>query len=164
MKINDTEMKHIEIVTPQFERTWELDFDYIPKTSEEFIDTVTNAPLYILKGLGFCLWDTINSIAEENAKKPKHDFFSIEAYKLKHNGLEPSEEPLVFDLGHGDNPIEQQDFNEEVWLIPGEWYNVIPEGFPLTCITGRVEPFKSGETDDDIRFGCLAYGIRRRVS
>ena len=46
-----------------------------------------------------------------------------------------------------------------LWLLPGEWYGYIPEGFPLTCIDGTTEPFKRGETDDDTRFGCLAYGV-----
>lgn len=48
---------------------------------------------------------------------------------------------------------------EQLWLLPGEWYNHIPEGMPLTCIDGATEPFDRGKTDDDIRYGCLAYGI-----
>jgi hypothetical protein len=54
---------------------------------------------------------------------------------------------------------EPNDKGESLWLMPGEWYNHIPEGMPLTCIDGTTEPFKRGETDDDIRFGCLAYGV-----
>ena len=151
----------VTVAFSQHERTWDLDFQYIPKNESEFIDTVTNAPLYILKGLGFCYWDTINAVAKENAKKPKHDLVSIAAYELMQGDLVPSDKPLMFDMGHKDNPTLQQSVDEEIWLIPGEWYNVIPEGFILTCITGRDEPFKKGETDNDIRFGCLAYGIKR---
>jgi hypothetical protein len=55
-----------------------------------------------------------------------------------------------------DEPNEK---GEVLWLLPGEWYDRIPEGFPLTCIDGKTEPFKRGETDDDTRYGCLAYGI-----
>ena len=55
-----------------------------------------------------------------------------------------------------DEPDEK---GEVLWLLPGEWYDRIPEGFPLTCIDGKTEPFKRGETDDDTRFGCLAYGV-----
>ena len=43
------------------------------------------------------------------------------------------------------------------WLYPGKWYNYIPEGLPVISINGDVEIFHKGETDDDIRFGCLAY-------
>ena len=46
-----------------------------------------------------------------------------------------------------------------LWLFPGEWYEFIPEGFVVTDINYKTEPFKKGATDDDIRFGCLAYGI-----
>lgn len=46
-----------------------------------------------------------------------------------------------------------------LWLFPGEWYHYIPDGFVVTDISGCQEWFESGTTDDDIRFGCLAYGI-----
>jgi hypothetical protein len=61
-------------------------------------------------------------------------------------------------------------------LFPGEWYNAIPLGYELRCINGETSAhrpyprFPNGEidwdaardeefTDDDIRFGCLAYGV-----
>jgi hypothetical protein len=47
------------------------------------------------------------------------------------------------------------------WLYPGEWYDFIPEGYPITDINGVTEPFRKGKTDNDIRFGCLAYGFKR---
>ncbi len=49
-----------------------------------------------------------------------------------------------------------------LWLYPAEWYDHIPEGLPVTCIDGEVSPFKRGETDDDRRFGVLAYGFVRQ--
>lgn len=44
-------------------------------------------------------------------------------------------------------------------LFPVEWYPMIPPGFMLTSISGETEPFEPGVTDDDCRFGVLAYGI-----
>lgn len=44
-------------------------------------------------------------------------------------------------------------------LLPGEWYPHIPAGTLLTDIFGEEEPFVPGVTDDDMRFGCLSYGI-----
>jgi hypothetical protein len=44
-------------------------------------------------------------------------------------------------------------------LLPGEWYAHVPEGYELVCIDGKPEPFARGVTDDDIRFGCLAFGL-----
>ena len=49
---------------------------------------------------------------------------------------------------------------ETVMLIPGKYYNIIPECFPIVTINGEEEKFKKGITDDDTRFGCLLYGIR----
>lgn len=49
-----------------------------------------------------------------------------------------------------------------LWLLPYTWYGSIPEGFMLTCIDGTAEPFQKGVTDDDYRFGCLAYGILKQ--
>lgn len=46
-----------------------------------------------------------------------------------------------------------------LWLFPHQWYGSIPEGFEVTVIDGRKEQFVNGVTDDDMRFGALAYGI-----
>lgn len=45
------------------------------------------------------------------------------------------------------------------WLFPKEWYDSIPDGYPITYISGEQEVFKHGETDDDYRFGMLAFGF-----
>lgn len=68
----------------------------------------------------------------------------------------PAETLKQIGLGAWDEPNEK---GGVLWLLPGEWYNHIPEGFLLTCIDGTTSPFKRGETDDDTRYGCLAYGV-----
>ena len=45
------------------------------------------------------------------------------------------------------------------YLFPYSWYDYIPEGFPITTISGQKEAFKQAEIDSDVRFGCLAYGL-----
>ena len=45
------------------------------------------------------------------------------------------------------------------WLFPGEWYPHIPAGTPITGICGDTKAFQPGVTDDDIRYGALAYGF-----
>jgi len=47
------------------------------------------------------------------------------------------------------------------WLYPGEWYEHIPTGHPIVDICGDKELFVPGQTDDDRRFGALAYGFKR---
>lgn len=46
-----------------------------------------------------------------------------------------------------------------LYLIPGEWFDKIPEGLPVVSIFGKEELFSKDTHDDDTRFGCLSYGI-----
>jgi hypothetical protein len=53
----------------------------------------------------------------------------------------------------------------DLWLFPREWYNIIPDGYPvihaaLSLGIGKSEIFKKDKTSDDEKFGCLHYGIR----
>lgn len=60
----------------------------------------------------------------------------------------------------GCEPWDDPDADGNVLLLfPGEWYSMIPDGFNIVSISGKSEKFISGDTDDDIRFGCLSYGI-----
>jgi hypothetical protein len=62
--------------------------------------------------------------------------------------------------GVWDEPDEN---NTVLMLLPGEWYSAIPNGFEGEDINGNPDVFERGATDDDIRFGCLAFGIRVKV-
>ena len=42
-----------------------------------------------------------------------------------------------------------------LWLVP-----LIPDGLMVTSISGKEFPFDSKTTDTDIRFGCVAFGLR----
>jgi hypothetical protein len=48
-----------------------------------------------------------------------------------------------------------------LWLFPGEWYEAIPDGFLVIGLSFKQKAFVRGKSDDDIRFGCLPYGIVR---
>jgi hypothetical protein len=62
----------------------------------------------------------------------------------------------------GCRPWDEPDENgETLWLYPAEWYDRIPEGHVVTTISGEQEQFRRGQTDDDKRFGVLAYGFVR---
>jgi len=50
-------------------------------------------------------------------------------------------------------------FGPMLWLFPGEWYDDIPDGYPIVSISFKKVKFQKGKTDNDIRFGCLAFGI-----
>ena len=145
----------IQIITPQFERTEPLAYHYKPKTEAEFHAIVNNAPWKILKGLGFGKWDTMNNIIKEN-----HTLKGV-AHIPVING-KPGE---TFDVNmtHKGCPTELLDPDEDVLLFPCEWYDVIPTGYMVTDIFGEAEPFIPGKTDDDKRFGCLSFGIRKPI-
>jgi len=46
-------------------------------------------------------------------------------------------------------------------LIPGKLFKSIPQGFPVVTISGGKEKFDKDTSDDDARYGCLAYGVVR---
>lgn len=58
-----------------------------------------------------------------------------------------------------DDTNEKRPATHELWLLPAEWYDSIPNGFPVIDINGCLEQFERGKTDDDRRFGMLAYGV-----
>lgn len=150
-------MDKITIITSQHQRSWELDFDYIPSSDQEFIDTIQNAPWPILKGMGFLIWDSYNHVVEENQHKPQVDLIQLPTLNMASNQITSME----FDLGRGQDPTEKLAIDQDIILLPAEWYGAIPEGFELISISGRKELFKKGVTDNDQRFGCLAFGILR---
>ena len=49
-----------------------------------------------------------------------------------------------------------------LWLFPAEWYDHIPDGLQIMTISDNIETFQKGETDNDKRFGALAYGFKRK--
>lgn len=51
-------------------------------------------------------------------------------------------------------------WSETLALIPGEWYAALPKGLVLESIGGEVAEVGKDYIDDDIRYGCLAYGIK----
>jgi len=78
--------------------------------------------------------------------------------RLRENATD--DELVELCLGRWRDPDEE---GNVLWLFPGEWYEHLPDGYTITTIFGKEEPFKRGETDDDIRFGCLPYGFVRRA-
>lgn len=155
--LQDNLGKDFEIVTPQFERIEKLEFKYLPANKKEFMAVIEKAPWDILFGMGFRKWESMNNlIKENNAMKPKE--------RIKIPIINAPSKTYDVDIGKNeDTPQELLEEDEMILMIPGEWYRIIPEGFMVTGLYGEQYPFVEGESDDDIRFGCLPYGIRRVV-
>ena len=52
----------------------------------------------------------------------------------------------------------------ELLLFPAEWYDYIPDGFKVIGLSGKPDLFINGFSDDDIRYGCLSYGVFRSIN
>lgn len=78
----------------------------------------------------------------------------MDASALREVGLRPWNDPK-------DEEDDWPHKGKVLWLLPGEWYEHIPAGFEVFDIFGGRESFVPGQTDNDIRFGCLPYGLLR---
>lgn len=47
-----------------------------------------------------------------------------------------------------------------LFLFPGEWFPFIPPWLVVESIFEETSQWSSEDRDDDIRYGCLAYGVR----
>ena len=55
--------------------------------------------------------------------------------------------------------VGMQNWDDRLWLFPYQWFNAIPKGFPVECISGQKSKWDAETHDNDMRFGALAYGI-----
>ncbi len=146
----------VTIVTPQFERTEELDFHYVPDNEDDFNAVLGNAPWDILKGMGFGKWDTMNNVIKENQGKSKAKMIEIPIIN--------AEQTMQISVGRKpEHPVKLLEEDMDIVLFPGEWFDAIPEGFMVTGLYGQTYPFHVALGDDDIRAGCLAIGFQRPV-
>lgn len=164
----------ITIVTSPHERPVNQSIKRAPTTEQEFYEIVNNSKWPVLKEYGFRKWDTMTNVVEENIKhKDDPKIISIPTYNLDQAAeaiagaiegtlVQPSGS-MLYDLGCKEEvPMEFPTEELDIILFPGEWYNLIPNGFSVVGLSGEKYSFEKGKSDNDIRFGCLAYGITRK--
>lgn len=78
------------------------------------------------------------------------EFRSSDALTLREQGFKTWCDPYEDDWPHQ---------GKTLILFPGDWYDHIPEGMEVVSISGEAREFRANECSDDIRFGCLAYGV-----
>ena len=54
-------------------------------------------------------------------------------------------------------------YDRTLMLIPGEWYEHIPNGYVVVDANGKAAVFSKATHSNDIRYGCLAYGVLAAV-
>lgn len=146
---------NIQIVSPPYQRTKPREIEWVPETKEQFYEIVNNAPWHILKALGFRRWERMNNLIKENQEMPT-------SHKVEMPIIN-SDEKMTAKFGKEKNyPTEILKEDEDVILFPGEWFDIIPDGFECTGLYGEPNIFYKALADDDIRFGCIPYGIRRK--
>lgn len=59
-----------------------------------------------------------------------------------------------------DKKVSNQKNTLRLRLIPLYLYPSLPTGITLTCISGEEIVFNGSNIDTDIRFGCIAWGIK----
>jgi hypothetical protein len=149
-----------------------------PKTETEFYQIVTDSDWPTLKQYGFRKWDTMNNVIGENithqddsklisipvfnASTPEQAANLIEGVIT--GNISTAKDSMLLDLSHKEPvPVQLLEHDEDIILFPGEWYSLIPDGFKCTSLYGEECTFIKGKSDDDIRFGCIAYGVRRKI-
>lgn len=163
-------MKQIKIITPQFERSKKESINTPPASPEEYYNSLQTADWGTLKKCGFRKWDSLKNVIEENVlRKEDSKMISIPTYNISEGLKAISGEDvtpsgsLLIDLSNGhERPLTEEGEDFDIILFPGEWYNSIPDGFVVVGLFGEKYPFQKGVSDDDIRSGCLPYGILRK--
>lgn len=151
----------IEIITPQFERENEfLVNPYLPKNDTEFYEILETSNINDLAEMGFGRWQLMNEIIAENLKRLVNKTIRVPCIDLTGAGKTHME----FNVGRKkDAPTELLEVDRMIMLFSKEWYNIIPNGFMVTGLFGETYEFERDVTDDDIRFGCLAYGVQKEM-
>lgn len=106
--------------------------------------------------MGFEKGDVINIITptfeRTDGKEIKYFPCTVQEYEA----LPKMDEKTLIDIGcqmwdEKDNMIH--------WLYPAQWFEFIPEGFEVYTIGERYVKFNKNTSDNDTRFGALAYGF-----
>lgn len=84
---------------------------------------------------------------------------SMSRIALREMGCRPWNNPDDIEDDDYEDDVQTFGAGNALMLFPSEWYDHVPVGFEIVDIFGKTEKFVPGETDDDIRFGCLSYGV-----
>lgn len=122
----------IEVQGPAFKRLYEIEIKFIPKDKGELKALLETAPKEVLTKMGCGIWD------------------SYEAAKVDYQAGNITKKEF-----------KKWNKGDIHYLFPGEWINHIEYNTIVLCISGEKLRWVKGKMDDDIRFGCLAYGFMR---
>ena len=97
-----------------------------------------------------------DEFCREETKKATDRFLDeLKKYIDFDNLTEEEAQELRFGKWSDDEP--------DLYLVPLYLLPVLPIGTKLTCINGQKIVYDGHNIDNDIRFGCLAYGVRVKL-
>lgn len=134
-----SEGEDLHVITPTFERPSNMPPPMIPPSQRTDWANLHRLKREDLRAWGLLPWGSFTT-----EPPPK------ESSRCGHR------DAVYYNLDEDDDPRQK---THELWLMPGTWYPYIPNGFPVVDIFGVLEEFEAGKSDDDIRYGCLAFGI-----
>jgi hypothetical protein len=115
-----------------------------------------NAAQELADAIGAKPGDTIEIMSPQFSRT---DGFAVPAPLVDPHFWRTLHQWSVEDLKNIGLQVWDKDEKGTLLLFPAEWYDHIPNGYTVTSINGKEELFRKGVTDDDRRFGALAYGI-----
>jgi hypothetical protein len=125
----------VVVTTPQFVRPRGDPAPAAPPSSREEWDRLADEPRQALKERGLRSWSQV--VRAGTVRHPER--------RLQQEGR------LWEDVDENGTHV--------LMLFPGEWYSAIPRGLEIVNIFGVPKVFVPGQTDDDIRIGCLSFGV-----
>lgn len=131
------------------------DFDVILDTSDEnFVEDLR-------KAIGLRPGDTLNISTPQFTRTDGRSITYMPTTAEEYTALKNMEPENLKKVGC---QIWNKENGKTHWLYPAEWYKHIPEDTEIFNIFGKTERFLLGKTDDDMRYGALAYGFIQRLN
>lgn len=97
-----------------------------------------------------------DEFCREEIKRATDRFVNELKKYIKFNNLTEGEaQELRFGKWSDDEP--------DLYLVPLYLLPILPVGTKLTCINGEEIIYDGKNVDNDVRFGCLAYGVRVKL-
>lgn len=116
-----------------------------------------------------CLTWLVNRVSETNEYNWENDFKVYENKKSFNTFYEELKKHIDFTKITVEEAKELRfqrwdEEHPELWLFPLYLVPIIPEGLEVTSIGGNKYKYEKDKADNDIRFGCVAYGIEIKES
>lgn len=116
-----------------------------------------------------CLTWLVNRVSETNEYNWENDFKVSENKKSFNIFYEELKKHIDFTKITVEEAKELRfqrwdEEHPELWLFPLYLVPIIPEGLEVTSISGNKYKYEKDKADNDIRFGCVAYGIEIKES